>query len=184
MKNFFLVAVMAGLLSCSLAGAQQLSFSTNAVDWANLGTANAEAALGLGQHWSVNVSGKYNPFSWGEGESRVQSRQRSVSGGFRYWPWNVWSGWWAGADARYQEYNTGGYASDLTREGDRVGGVLKAGYAYMLTSHLNLDFGFGLWGGYDVYTVYECPTCGRTVEDGAKYFVKASDFILSLSYIF
>lgn len=184
MKNKMIIAAAVGLLYCSLACAQKLSVSTNLADWANVGTANAEVSFALSRHWSVNAGVKYNPFSFGEGEDRAQSRQRSVSAGARYWPWHVWSGWWLGADARWQEYNTGGFHSSATREGDRTGGSLKAGYAYMVTPHFNIDFGLGVWGGYDVYTVYDCPTCGRKVESGAKYFFKMSDIILSLSYIF
>ena len=61
---------------------------------------------------------------------------------------------------------------------------MKGGYSYMLGPHFNLDLGLGVWGGYEVYSVYDCPTCGRHVADGARYFVRASDNILSLSYIF
>ena len=184
MKNKMIIAAAAGLLACSLACAQKLSVSTNLMDWANVGTANAEVSRALSQHWSVNAGAKYNPFTFGGDGERAQSRQRSLSAGARYWPWNVWSGWWFGMDARWQEYNTGGFRSQETREGDRLGGSVKAGYAFMLTPHFNVDLGVGMWGGYDVYTVYDCPTCGRKVESGAKYFFKVSDIILNLSYIF
>ena len=170
-------------LAWTLSG-QALSVSTNFADLANRGTMSLEAGYGVSQHWSVNAGVKYNPFSFGEAPDLRQSRQRSLSAGVRYWPWNVWSGWWAAAALRWQEYNTGGFVSPETHEGDRYGGVFRAGYAYILTPRLNLDFGLGLWGGYDVYTVYACPRCGRTVADGADYFFKMSDIIVALSFIF
>jgi len=179
----FLIALSVLLCAWTLSG-QELSVSTNFVDLANRGTMNIEAGYGLSQHWSVTAGVKYNPFTFGEDPDYRQSRQRSVAVGARYWPWNVHSGWWASAALRWQEYNTGGFVSPETYEGDRYGTALRAGYAYMLSSRLNLDFGLGLWGGYDVYTVYACPRCGRTVADGADYFFKMSDIIVALSFIF
>lgn len=176
---------MAGLLaSCLTLMAQNLSVSTNLVDWANMGTMNLEAGYAVAQHWSLEAGVKYNPFSFGEGEAARQSRQRSVSAGARWWPWNTYSGWWGAAALRYQEYNTGGFVSPRTTEGDRYGAALKGGYSMMLTPWLNMDFGLGVWGGYDVYTVYACPRCGRVVADGAGYFFKMSDIIVALSFIF
>ena len=104
--------------------------------------------------------------------------------GARFWPWHVYSGWWLGAKAQYQEYNRGGIRSALTEEGDRVGAGLSAGYSYMLLPHLNLDFGLGVWGGYAWYTSYACPVCGLTTDRGGKGFILPSDLLLSLTYVF
>ena len=81
------------LLCASLqARAQNLSVSTNAVDWANFGTANAELSAAVGRHWSVNVSARYNPWTFGKGPHCRQNRVRGAAAGARWWPWNVYSG--------------------------------------------------------------------------------------------
>ena len=130
------------------------------------------------------AGGKYNPYSHGEGADARQNRQRTVSAGARYWPWHVYSGWWMGCRAGWQEYNKGGYGSRETSEGERYGAGFSGGYSYMLSQHLNLDFGVGFWGGVDNYVTYSCPSCGRIVDGGQKYFVMPNDFILALTFIF
>lgn len=178
----FIIALLCLVLAPGRLSAQALSVSTNLADCANLGTLNVEAAYGMSRHWSVSASVKYNPFQYGE--NSVQSRQRSVSVGARYWPWHVYSGWWTSGDLRYQEFRTVTAHSPVTTQGDRYGYVQKAGYSYMLGEHLNLELGAGLWAGYEVYSVYDCPHCGRKSADGAKSFFKISDIIVALSFIF
>lgn len=183
MKNSIILMAIGLLAWCGAAG-QELSISTNVLDYADMGTLNVEASYGLSQHWSVNAGAKYNPFEFGSGEYPRIDKQRALYAGVRYWPWHIYSGWWVSGDLRYQEFRTGGPASATATEGDRYGSAMKGGYSYMLGPHFNLDLGLGVWGGYEVYSVYDCPTCGRHVADGARYFVRASDIILSLSYIF
>ena len=166
------------------ARAQEFSISTNVVDYANFGTLNLEASYGLARHWTLDAGVKYNPFSFEKGEDMKLNRQRSLSAGARYWPWHIFSGWWLYGAMRYQEYSFGGVLSPQTSEGDRYGGSLGGGYTYMINPHLNLDFGLGIWAGYDVYTTYACQTCGRKVDSGEKFFILPSDIILALTFIF
>lgn len=182
MKNIFLILCV--LFAWTGARAQEFSVSTNVVDYANFGTLNVEASYGLARHWTLDAGVKYNPFSFGEGEDLKLNRQRSISAGARYWPWHIFSGWWLYGAMRYQEYNFGGVLSPQTSEGDRYGGSLGGGYTYMINPHFNLDFGLGIWAGYDVYTSYACQTCGRKVDSGEKFFILPSDIILALTFIF
>ncbi len=163
------------------AQAQNFSVSTNAVDYACLGTVNLDASYAPGTHWTIGAGVKYNSYT---------IRQRAVSLNARYWPWHKYSGWWIAGSMKYQEYNTGGYrtfrfdAGEETSEGDRVGGGLAAGYSYMLGNHFNLDFGLGLWAGYDIYRTYVCPKCGAVSKTGQKFFVLPSDFTIGVAYLF
>lgn len=166
--------------------AQKASLSTDIMGYANFATMNLEAAYTLGRHWTLNAGVKYNPFTFnlGEGKEFARNRQQSYSVGTRYWPWNIFSGWWAAGKLRYQEYNIGGIVSDATREGERIGAVIAGGYAHMLGKHINIEFGIGLWGGMDYYTIYACPVCGPVEASGRKYFILPSDITVALSYIF
>ena len=114
----------------------------------------------------------------------MQARQRTVSLGGRYWPWHIHSGWWLSGKAQYQEYNRGGLTEAETSEGDRIGGSLGGGYTYMLSPSLNLEIGAGVWAGYERYTTYACPECGRVVGQGERRFVLPNDFLLGLVYVF
>lgn len=166
--------------------AQGASVSTNIVDYAQLGTLNVEASCGVARHWSLSAGVKYNPFSF-ENEklqTPMQSRQRAVAVGTRYWPWHIYSGWWIAGKMQYQEYNEGGIRSPETSEGNRYGGGLSGGFTYMLHKHFNVEVGVGLWAGHQTYTTYACPVCGRIVAKGDGVFMRPNDFLLSLSYVF
>lgn len=166
--------------------AQKLSLSTNLLDYACLGTMNADVSYSVSRRWSVMAGVRYNPFTFNEDDpqEQFQMRQQSYAVGARLWPWHTMSGWWFAGKLRYQEYNHGGILSPESEEGDRFGAGLYAGYTYMLTSHLNLEFGTGLWSGVSLYRTYSCPKCGKTIDQGRKYFLLPDDLMISLAYVF
>ena len=176
--KFNISGVSASLISIfvclQLYGQTRMALSTNLVDAADGGTLNMDAELSLSRHWSVEAGVKYNPYS-------ESLRRREFSLGARFWPWYVYSGWWLSSAARYHEYSR--TQGDLT-EGDRVGLSLSSGYSWMLSKHFNLDVGWGIWGGYDRYKVFGCPTCAPIKAQGEEYFLLPDSFMLSVSYIF
>ncbi|MBO4633977.1 MAG: DUF3575 domain-containing protein [Bacteroidales bacterium] len=172
------------LASLFTAGAQQWALSTNVADYANYGTLNMEGSVAAGQHWSITAVAKYNPFLFQKDGEPLSARQRVYGAGVRFWPWHVYSGWWAGAKLQYQEYNRGGIQGPATDEGDRYGVGLSGGYSYMLTPHWNLDFGVGFWSGYDRFVTYSCPVCGLTQQRGQRLFFLPNDILMSLVYVF
>ena len=165
---------------------QNVSVSTNLIDYACLGTLNVEASYSVAQHWSVTASARYNPFTFhkGDADRQFQYRQQSYAVGARFWTWHSFSGWWAASKIRYQEYNHGGMFSRDAEEGDRIGIGLSAGYTYMISRHFNLELGIGAWSGMSWYCRYSCPVCGLTVENGRKWFLLPDDVMISLAYVF
>ena len=186
MRGIKLMIVTLLLLSGSVLHAQKYSLSMNLLECARLGTLNIDASYAIDRHWSLTAGVRYNPFTYhkGDSEKQFQARQQSYAVGARLWPWHIMSGWWFGAKTRWQEYNIGGVISPQTREGDRLGGGLYAGYAHMLAPFLNLEFGLGLWAGADIYKVYSCPSCGLTLDNGVKGFVLPDDITIALVYVF
>lgn len=155
------------------AAAQRFSAGTDAVLWLTLGTVNADASVAVAQRLSLHAGASVNPWTFhsGDSEKQLQARQLTLWGGVRWWPWHVYSGWWAGADAGYMVYNVGGILKRDTEEGDAYGMRLWGGYAVMLSEHWNLDIGVGARGGWKKYTVYNCPLCGTIQEQNEKIFV-------------
>lgn len=183
-----IILIVSGFLlwGVVVASAQRISLSTNMIDYACLGTFNAEVSYSLSQHWCLTAGARYNPFTFrkGDADRQFQYRQQSCSAGFRVWPWHSFSGWWFAGKLRYQEYNHGGLLSRETEEGDRVGVGAYAGYTYMLSDHFNLEFGLGMWGGASWYTRYSCPVCGFTIDEGRKWFLLPDDVMISIAYVF
>lgn len=181
-----LLACLITVLCTQVVYSQRLQISSNVIGFACLGTLNGEVNYAVSRHWSVGMSGRFNPFTYSRdgGSGQFQLRQRSVSAVARWWPWHVYSGWWLSGNVRWQEYNMGGILGDRTEEGERYGGGLTAGYSHMITTHLNVELGLGVWGGVKRYTVYACPECGTRLEEGIKSFVMPSDVIVALSYVF
>ena len=177
----FLLALLSPLLH-----AQEVSLSTNLLDYAALGTMNIDASYSLSRRWSIVAGARYNPFTFrkGDQENQFQLRQQSYAVGARIWWWHTTSGWWTTSKLRYQEYNSGGIISKQTQEGDRVGLGFSVGYTYMLSRHFNLEFGAGLWTGADFFHKYSCTVCGTTIGAGIKWFVLPDDLAVSLVYVF
>ncbi len=186
MKRFVLAAVVLIAAASAECRAQRLSLSTNILEWASLGTMNMEGTYSISRRLSITAGARYNPFTFRRKtpEKQFQMRQQSYSLGVRMWPWHTGSGWWFSGKGRYQEYNFGGLRSRQTREGDRMGLGLCAGYTHMLSSHINLEFGLGFWGGLDIYKLYSCQMCGLTLDSGRKAFILPDDLMISLAYVF
>lgn len=188
MKRLVCVVLAFIMLPAAWSGlaARRVSVSTNLLDYVRLGTINVDASYTVSRHWSFVAGARYNPFTFNSGDSQTQFqyRQQSYALGARWWLWHTWSGWWFSGKARYQEYNAGGLGIRDTEEGDRVGAGLYMGYSHMLSPHMNVDFGFGFWGGMSWYTRYSCPTCGHITDEGQKYFVRPDDFMISVVYVF
>ncbi|HIZ86997.1 MAG TPA: DUF3575 domain-containing protein [Candidatus Coprenecus pullistercoris] len=165
--------------------AQKWSIATNLLDYANLLTLNAEAGISVDQHWSLLAEGRYNPFSFRTpGGGLMQNRTLSISAGTRYWPFFVYSGFYYGGRLQWSRFNTGGILSDCAVEGDAFGLGFNFGYSLMLTEHLNIEFGLGLWFGAAGYREYASTVCGKLTGSGIKAFIAPNDIQINLLYNF
>ena len=165
--------------------ASRWSVSTNVGDWAALGTANLWLAFGLSRHVSLELDAKANPWTFNRGgDSQFENRNVTTALGARWWPWYVYSGWWFGGKAQYQQYNRGGIGSSETEEGDAVGLALGLGYAVQVAPWFNIDFGLGFWGGTTAFVTYACPRCGKVVDSGHKLFILPNEVLISAQFIF
>ena len=181
-----LIVGLAFLLVSISAHCQKWSIGTNAVDWLNFGTINAEGSVAVARYVTVNAEYKFNPWTFNSGnrDTQLQNRQHTAKVGVRWWPWHIYSGWWFGSNLQYQEYNRGGVTSRKAEEGDAFGLDLSAGYTLMLHKHFNLEFGIGAWGGYTAFTEYECTRCGKIINGGSKWFVLPNEITVGVVWIF
>ena len=175
--------------------AQNWAVAVNTADMLDLGTMSLEGSVAVGQHWSIHAGAKVNPWTFAKHDTwnglfsepdpdQKQDRKQAYSIGARWWPWNVYSGWWVGGKAQYQEYNHGGIITKTAEEGDAFGAALSGGYSLMLKEHWNLDFGLGVWGGWTKFRKYEFPENGKLIDQGYKWFFLPNEVIVSVVYIF
>lgn len=123
-----------------------LSISTNLVCWADLATVNLALEYACSRHWSADVTYEYNGWSFKGGS--LSDKRHGVTLGARYWPWYTYSGFWMRPFLGAESSDSRGLPlSFLNGTTDRFGAGFSAGYSLMLSKHLNLDFGLGLWGG-------------------------------------
>ena len=191
----FLLTILLYTAGAAAATAQTWAVAVNAADLAELGTLGVEGSAAVGQHWSIHAGAKVNPWTFARRDTgnglfsepnpnQKQNRKQEYAIGARWWPWNVYSGWWVGGKGQYQEFNRGGFFTETSQEGDAFGAGFAGGYSLMLKEHWNLDFGLGLWTGWMKYITYACPSCGKVVDEGQKWFILPNEAIVSLVYIF
>lgn len=184
-KHFLTIAIL--FLLCHVASAQKVSFSTNLVDWAYLGTTNLEAGVGVSQHFSLVAGGKLNLWSFDDTKRDITVQDHRQTGyfGVKYWPWYVYSGWWGGFKGQYEKRYSSGVWRPALEKSTAVGGVLSAGYAIMLHKHFNIDFGAGIFAGrYIDYTLYRCEDCAVIRQQGPRSFLRLDDVMISFNLIF
>ena len=201
MKKLFVVFLFM-IVGSAAAMAQTWAVAANAADMADLGTIGVEGSAAVSQHWSIHAGAKFNPWTFAKKDTfnglfsepnpdQKQDRKQTYAVGARWWPWNVYSGWWVGGKAQYQEYNRGGLRLPIgvgndggAEEGDAFGAALSGGYSLMLKEHWNLDFGLGVWGGWTKYRKYEFPENGKLIDEGGKWFFLPNEVIVSIVYVF
>jgi hypothetical protein len=177
------------ILGVATANAQNAKFalSTNALDWANYGTANLELGVGVAQHLSLQAGVKYNPweFTAKDLDIPVRNNQTTAFVGVRWWPWYVLSGWWVGAKVQYSDYEKTGVWRPALENGVKVGGGLSFGYTLMVHKHINIEFGAGMWGGSQLkYDLYCCTKCMEVRSTGKRGFFGLDDASVSLMFVF
>ena len=162
--------------------------STNTLTWINVGTINAEGALGLTDHFSINAGFTANPWKITTPTSvKIMNQQYGGYVGAKYWPWHVFSEWWIGVKAQYKNFYEEGLLTTGYMKGDALGAGLSAGYSFMIGKNMNLDLGLGLWGGrlfsYE-RTSYDTRH-GMVVQDsGPRNFVFIDNVMIAFVYLF
>lgn len=187
-NNILKIIFVAVLFVCipRLADAQRVSLSTNAMTWANFGTANLEAAVSVSKNFTIHAGAKYNPWEFRTKSQYVLINQQATGYvGAKYWPWHVYSGWWIGAKAQFQNFTEAGILSEEMIKGNALGAGLSFGYSFMISSHMNIDLGIGGWGGRVLnYSKYTNHYDNVLVEEGARNFVFLDNMVIAIAYIF
>lgn len=191
MKHFsyiLKVIIVSAIFLCipRVSHAQRWSISTNAMSWANLGTINVESGISVSKHFTVFAGAKYNPWKIRTKSQYVLINQQATGYvGAKYWPWHVYSGWWIGAKAQFENFTQAGLFSEEMLTGNALGAGLSFGYSIMIAPKVNVDFGLGGWGGRALnYSKYTNHYDNELITSGARNFLFLENVIVAFTYIF
>lgn len=201
MKRCLTIVIISLLAFATSASAQKVAVKTNALYWVST-TPNLGLELALGERWTFEVEGGYNPWTLNK-DTNMKMKHWLVSPEFRYWFCNSFQGHFIGINGNYTQFNIGSVpfpiqkafinvcpkdapepALDKSRlEGWAVGAGLTYGYAFPIARRWNMELSAGLGWWYTVYDQFESRTCGLFQQTVQKHALGPTSLGLSFIYM-
>lgn len=156
---------------------------------------DATATLNLGVEvkfapkWTVDLSGNYNPFSFGDNK---KWKHWMLQPELRYWFCDPFNRHFVGAHLMAGVFNVGNIkppfgllpsTKGYRYEGEMVGAGLVYGYHHVLSPRWSLEYALGLGWMHADYEKYDCPHCGDYINSGQKDFFGVTKAAVSLIYM-
>ncbi len=191
-KTLTLLLTAAAFLIALPAGAQDFSLKSNALYWATT-TPNLGAEIALGRKMTLDVTGAYNPWTFGSAQSNKKIQHWQVRPEFRFWPYEKFDGHFLGVHGTFVSYNAGGIdipilplngMKDYRYEGYGAGVGFSYGYQWYLGTHWNLELTASLGYIYLNYDQYDCEKCGSFVGSSHKHWFGPTNVGVSFIYLF
>lgn len=156
---------------------------------------DATATLNLGVEvkfapkWTVDLSGNYNPFSFGDNK---KWKHWMLQPELRYWFCDPFNRHFVGAHLMVGVFNVGNIkppfgllpsTKGYRYEGEMLGAGLVYGYHHVLSPRWSLEYALGLGWMHADYEKYDCPHCGDYINSGQKDFFGVTKAAVSLIYM-
>lgn len=189
-KGQRMLLLLVSALFITSASAQDWRLKTNLAYWATT-TPNIGVEKRLSDHWSLDLSTGWNPFTFRENK---KLKHIAIQTEMRYWLDSPFLGHFFGANLLYSHYNAGGvhfpFGLFPKLKKHRFQGDLGAlgvayGYDWVLDkeNRWNLEAAIGLGLGITRYTQYNCyGRCATAIEKKTKTFVMPTKVAVSLVY--
>ncbi len=185
-KVLFLFFLLAGMSS---AFGQEFAVKSNLLYDATT-TINAGVEMGLSPKWTLDISGNYNPWTFGSTEPKTRLKHWLVQPEARYWLCEKFNGHFFGAHAHYGEYNVGGikFLGDNLKnnryQGNLYGAGISYGYQWLLSNHWSMEAVIGVGWAHLDYDKYPCADCGTVQASEIKDYFGVTKAALSIIYFF
>lgn len=158
-------------------------------------TFNVGAEVAIGHHYSVDVSGNYNPWTW---KDNTKWKHWLVQPELRYWTCSPFAGHFFGLHAIVGQFNIGNIdiglkipgtdfsnLKDHRYQGWAAGAGVAYGYALPLARHWNIEFEIGAGAIYTKADSFECDVCSRpTAQNIKKLRPMLTKAAISIVYLF
>lgn len=136
-----------------------VALKTNLLYWAT-STPNIGVEVGLGKQLTLDVSGNYNPWTFGD---KGKLQHWLVQPELRFWTCERFSGHFIGIHAHYADYDIGriemfNIGTDRYK-GNLYGAGISYGYQWILGNRWNLEATIGIGYARLKYDKYDCGQC-------------------------
>lgn len=182
MKKFvFLLPVL--LFAAGTTKAQRWAVKSNLLYDATA-TINLGVEAGLGRRVTLDVSGNYNPFHFGNAQWKHWLIQPEV----RYWLCERFNGHFFGLHGHYAEYNVGGINFNETFHHNRYQGHLwgagiSYGYQWLIGRRWNLEATIGVGYARLWDKKYPIAPCGEVIRTRHRNYFGPTKIGLSIIFI-
>lgn len=189
MKLKICISVFLGALLALNAYSQNVALKTNLLGWATL-SPNAGVEWAFGQKSTLNVSGVFNPFRFG---NYKHWKHWMVQPEYRYWFCEKFNGHFLGFHLLGGEYNIakvklpfGIYPNlaDTRYQGWAAGAGVTYGYQWLLSKYWAIEATIGVGYVYTGYDRYPCASCGTRIESGERHYFGPTKAAVSMIYLF
>ena len=180
-KIYFMLAILLASVNSSLA--QKWAVKSNLLYDATA-TINLGVEAALGPRVTLDISGNYNPWEFGDARWKHWLIQPEV----RYWLCESFNGHFFGLHAHYAEYNAGGinFNADFHRnryQGHLYGAGLSYGYQWLLGNRWSMEAVLGVGYARLDHSKYPCATCGTIQKSEKKNYFGPTKAAVSIIYI-
>lgn len=151
-----------------------------------MATPNLGVEVGLNKHWSLDISGNYNPWLLSNDKS---FKHWLVQPELRYWFLERFNGHFLGAHALYTDYDIAGknflsvMKSEYAYKGTGYGGGLSYGYQLYLSPHWNIEFTAGVGFVHFEYDKKAFPDKGDDADRFSNNYFGPTKLGVSIMYI-
>ena len=147
-------------------------------------TINLGVEAALGPRVTLDISGNYNPWEFGDARWKHWLIQPEV----RYWLCERFNGHFFGLHAHYAEYNAGGinFNADFHRnryQGHLYGAGLSYGYQWLIGKRWNLEATVGLGYARLWDRKYPIAECGEVIRTRSRNYFGPTKIGLALIFI-
>ncbi len=184
MKRIIGICVLC--LCCLLNGQAQVVALKSNVLYDATTTFNLGIEVAMAKHWSLDVSGNYNPWVF---NNDAKIKHIGVQPELRYWFCEKFNGHFLGLHGHYAAYNVGGlsFLSDNMEkyryEGDLWGGGISYGYQWPLSTHWSIEAVIGAGYARLNHDKYVCENCGEWIKKDSKDYFGVTKAAISIIYV-
>lgn len=167
----------------SMCRAQEVGIKTNLL-YDVTTTLNLGVEVGLGRKTTLDISGNYNPWRFGD----YRLKHGLIQPEIRYWTCEKFNGHFFGLHGFYGSYNVGGlpFNSNMRHhryQGYLYGGGLSYGYQWILNDHWNLEASLGVGYAHLRDKKYPCADCGEVIKKGHHNYIGPTKAAISIIYV-